>query len=98
LIRVEQELLQKFQPASVAPVGAPHALAVTGKSSGARKMSTRGGTATLPIQGETPELSGANWLKSPPVSSMDLRGQAVLVDFWTSSCIRGLSAVPYAKA
>jgi hypothetical protein len=36
----------------------------------------------------TPSLGGATgWLNSEPLGSAELRGQVVLVDFWTLTCI-----------
>jgi cytochrome c biogenesis protein CcdA/thiol-disulfide isomerase/thioredoxin len=42
-----------------------------------------------------PELprTGA-WLNSPPLQLQDLRGQAVLIDFWTWDCVNCLRSVP----
>lgn len=46
-----------------------------------------------------PPLTGATqWLNSPPLSSEELRGKVVLVDFWTYSCINCLRTLPYLKA
>src|SRR5690606_10515887 len=38
------------------------------------------------------------WLNSPPLDAAALRGQVVLVDFWTYSCINCLRALPYTRA
>ena len=52
----------------------------------------------LPIEGDIPSLRGATaWLNSPALSSEELRGKVVLVDFWTYSCINCLRALPYVK-
>ena len=46
-----------------------------------------------------PEISGATaWINSPAVTSEELRGKVVLVDFWTYSCINCLRTLPYIKA
>lgn len=46
-----------------------------------------------------PSLAGAiGWLNSPPLDAAALRGQVVLVDFWTYSCINCLRALPYTRA
>jgi thiol-disulfide isomerase/thioredoxin len=46
-----------------------------------------------------PELSGAiGWLSSPALSRQSLRGNVVLVDFWTYTCINSLRPLPYVKA
>jgi cytochrome c biogenesis protein CcdA/thiol-disulfide isomerase/thioredoxin len=46
--------------------------------------------------GPAPELTGiVNWINSPPLSLMMLRGKVVLIDFWTYSCINCLRTLPY---
>lgn len=46
-----------------------------------------------------PALGGATeWLNSEPLDRSDLRGQAVLVDFWTLTCINWLRAQPHVRA
>jgi thiol-disulfide isomerase/thioredoxin len=53
----------------------------------------------LPIEGELPSLEGATgWLNSPPLSSADLRGKVVLIDFWTYTCINWLRTLGYVRA
>ena len=43
-------------------------------------------------------LRGAvEWLNSPPLTTDTLRGKAVLVDFWTYSCINCLRTLPYVR-
>ncbi len=55
--------------------------------------------APLPMEGEMPSLGGATaWLNSPPLSAADLRGNVVLVDFWTYTCINWLRTLPYVRA
>ncbi len=38
------------------------------------------------------------WLNSEPLSSADLRGRVVLVDFWTYTCVNWLRTLPYLRA
>ena len=46
-----------------------------------------------------PDLNGAvAWLNSSPLSTKELRGKVVLVNFWTYSCINSLRELPYMKA
>jgi thiol-disulfide isomerase/thioredoxin len=53
----------------------------------------------LPVEGELPSLGGATgWLNSPPLTVADLRGNVVLVDFWTYTCINWLRQLPYVRA
>ncbi|MFC7379595.1 cytochrome c biogenesis protein DipZ [Brevundimonas sp. GCM10030266] len=53
----------------------------------------------LPVEGIMPPLRGATtWLNSPPLTTEQLRGKVVVVDFWTYSCINCLRSIPYVKA
>jgi thiol-disulfide isomerase/thioredoxin len=53
----------------------------------------------LPIEGELPSLGGATvWLNSPPLAAAGLRGNVVLIDFWTYTCINWLRTLPYVRA
>jgi thiol-disulfide isomerase/thioredoxin len=46
-----------------------------------------------------PSLGGATeWLNSEPLDSAELRGQVVIVDFWTFTCINWLRTEPYVRA
>lgn len=46
-----------------------------------------------------PSLAGATeWLNSGPLSPAGLRGHAVLVDFWTLTCINWLRTEPYIRS
>ena len=46
-----------------------------------------------------PSLGGATaWLNSEPLGPAELRGQIVLVDFWTFTCINWLRQEPYVRA
>jgi len=38
------------------------------------------------------------WLNSAPLSSEELRGRVVLVDFWTYTCVNWLRTAPYLRA
>jgi thiol-disulfide isomerase/thioredoxin len=50
-------------------------------------------------EGPLPDLGGAiGWLNSAPINSKSLRGNVVLVDFWTYTCINSLRPLPYVKA
>ncbi len=51
------------------------------------------GTAPLPSL-----RSATGWLNSKPLTSQDLKGKVVLVDFWDYSCINCIRAVPYVRA
>jgi cytochrome c biogenesis protein CcdA/thiol-disulfide isomerase/thioredoxin len=52
-------------------------------------------TPALPALGTMPPLSGATgWLQSRPLSTADLRGKVVLVEFWTFGCVNCQRALP----
>ena len=60
---------------------------------------TRPFHSDLPVEGPAPSLDGAvTWLNSPPLTSAELRGKVVLVDFWTYSCINCIRTIPYVRA
>eukprot|EP01032_Pedospumella_encystans_P031434 gene31434-35485_t len=55
--------------------------------------------SSLPVEGTAPGFDGAvTWLNSAPLTSRQLRGKVVLVDFWTYSCINCLRTLPYLRA
>ena len=45
-----------------------------------------------------PPLRGTQWFNTEPLSTADLRGRTVLVDFWTLTCINWLRTQPYVRA
>ena len=52
----------------------------------------------LPVEGRLPPLGGATgWLNSQPLTAADLRGNVVLVDFGTYTCINWLRSLPYLR-
>ena len=53
----------------------------------------------LPVESELPSFEGATgWLNSPPLTPAGLRGNVVLVNFWTFTCINWLRQLPYVRA
>jgi thiol-disulfide isomerase/thioredoxin len=55
--------------------------------------------SSLRAEGHLPSFDGATeWLNSAPLSPADLRGQVVLVDFWTLTCINWLRTQPHIRA
>src|SRR5271165_5703784 len=56
-------------------------------------------TSDLSRQGTIPSLAGATaWLNTEPLTVGALRGRAVIVDFWTLTCINWLRTEPYVRA
>ena len=50
-------------------------------------------------EGDLPSLHGATgWLNSKPLTSADLRGKVVLVNFWTYTCVNWRRTLPYVRA
>jgi thiol-disulfide isomerase/thioredoxin len=50
-------------------------------------------------QSELASLERADlWINSPPLNAQALRGKAVLIDFWTYTCINWLRTLPYVRA
>ncbi len=48
---------------------------------------------------QMPGFGGATeWLNSEPLAAAELRGHAVVVDFWTLTCINWLRTEPYVRA
>jgi thiol-disulfide isomerase/thioredoxin len=55
--------------------------------------------APLPAEGHLPGFDGATgWLNSPPLKAEDLRGNVVLVNFWTYTCINWLRTLAHVRA
>lgn len=53
----------------------------------------------LPDEGRLPSFDRATtWLNSEPLTSRGLRGQVVLVDCWTYTCVNWLRTLPYLRA
>jgi len=56
-------------------------------------------TVQLPIEGELPSLDSATeWLNSEPLTAAGLRGNVVLINFGTYTCINWLRSLPYVRA
>jgi cytochrome c biogenesis protein CcdA/thiol-disulfide isomerase/thioredoxin len=58
-----------------------------------------GGRLELGVEGRLPSLDGLGpWINSPPLSTKDLEGKVVVIDFWTYSCINCIRSIPYVRA
>ncbi len=57
------------------------------------------GTAEpMPPAPEFTRSDAAGWLNSPPLQLEELRGEVVLVEFWTFGCINCVRSIPWIKA
>ncbi len=54
--------------------------------------------AELPIAPPFPATEPAAWINSPPLSLKALRGQVVLIEFWTFGCSNCRNTLPWLKA
>ena len=53
---------------------------------------------SLGVGTKAPEFQDvANWINSQPLAMEELRGQVVLVDFWTYTCVNCIRTMPYLK-
>jgi hypothetical protein len=72
--------LSDANAAPAADAAPPTAQASQGNSPTSEQMSL---LKSLNRRGAAPELSNPVWLNSPPLRLADLRGQVVVIDFWT---------------
>jgi cytochrome c biogenesis protein CcdA/thiol-disulfide isomerase/thioredoxin len=87
---LEQSLLDKLRPQ-------PTTTTMSGSSM--MRAKPGGESEALPVEGVAPSLDGAvEWLNSKPLTTEELTGKVVVVDFWTYSCINCLRAIPYVRA
>jgi cytochrome c biogenesis protein CcdA/thiol-disulfide isomerase/thioredoxin len=103
---LEQSLIDKIHPSAAG--GATMAMSNSMMKNSMMKSDSADGHAMmmsaakpagdLPVEGEVPSFAGATlWLNSPPLSTAELRGKVVMVDFWTYSCINCLRALPFVQ-
>jgi thiol-disulfide isomerase/thioredoxin len=53
---------------------------------------------TGPLAPEFSQTDAAAWLNSKPLSLADLRGQVLMVEFWTFACGNCVNSIPWVKA
>ena len=91
----EQGLIDRFRPVVHAREADPSAVAMKASL----PAETVVPDVALGNEGPMPSLDGAvSWLNSGKLTTQDLRGKVVLIDFWTYSCINCLRALPYVEA
>jgi cytochrome c biogenesis protein CcdA/thiol-disulfide isomerase/thioredoxin len=88
---LEQGLLDKLRPQQSTTAMSDPSMMMRAKPAGDNEA--------LPVEGPAPSLDGAvEWLNSKPLTTEQLKGKVVVVDFWTYSCINCLRAIPYVRA
>jgi cytochrome c biogenesis protein CcdA/thiol-disulfide isomerase/thioredoxin len=71
----------------------------TRKQLGQRCLASKPASNALKDYGPAPDFAGISaWINSRPETVSALRGNVVLVDFWTYSCINCLRTLPHLKA
>lgn len=100
---VEQSLIDRFAPAvpSATPFAAaqPSAASETSGTGPVLADARQVYRSSLPVEGVLPPLDGAtDWLNSKPLTTEEMRGKVVLIDFWTYSCINCIRTLPYLRA
>ena len=56
------------------------------------------GTVGGEVGNRAPQFTGiANWINSPALSMQELRGQVILIDFWTYTCVNCIRTFPYLR-
>jgi cytochrome c biogenesis protein CcdA/thiol-disulfide isomerase/thioredoxin len=74
-------------------------MAMNGNPAAMMKAAEAPASKALPVEGSLPSFTCAvEWLNSPPLTPDELKGNVVLVDFWTYSCINCLRSIPYVRA
>ncbi|PZM15139.1 cytochrome c biogenesis protein DipZ [Rhizobium tubonense] len=92
--RIEQTLLDSFNARNSKPT-----LVASNSMTLAAGDARQGFRSDLPVEGRFPSLGGAaEWPNSQPLTTDQLRGKVVLVDFWTYSCINCIRTLPYVQA
>jgi cytochrome c biogenesis protein CcdA/thiol-disulfide isomerase/thioredoxin len=86
---LEQSLLDRLRPRETTAMSGPSMM----------RAKPGGQPEELSVEGPAPSLDGATeWLNSKPLTTEELKGKVVVVDFWTYSCINCLRSIPYIRA
>jgi thiol-disulfide isomerase/thioredoxin len=98
---VDTRVLSKLSSAQTANIESGLARKL-GASQAMNDTTARTGTMgelILPVEGTLPPLNGLGpWFNSKPLAREQLKGNVVVIDFWTYSCINCLRSLPYLKA
>ena len=74
------------------------AVAVAGDGPMVHSAGTPPARGTTAAAAQPSLLEAQQWLNTAPLRAEELRGKAMLVNFWTYSCINSLRALPYVRA
>jgi len=74
------------------------AVAVAGDGPLVHSAGTPPARGTTAAAAQPSLLEAQQWLNTAPLRAEELRGKAMLVNFWTYSCINSLRALPYVRA
>lgn len=86
------------QKAQDAPAESPSATAVQSPTLVPISESTDSRTVGGAVGNRAPEFKGIfNWINSEPLTMEELRGQVVLIDFWTYTCVNCIRTFPFLK-
>ncbi|MBE9182819.1 thioredoxin family protein [Oculatella sp. LEGE 06141] len=81
---------------AVAAIAHHHSRDTSGQSTAPDGVAVTGASSLLSRQGEMPEFQGiSQWLNSPPLTVAGLKGNAILVQFWTFACINCQRTLPH---
>lgn len=53
--------------------------------------------AAQPLDRPAPDWNGSQWINTDPLTTEDLEGRVVLVEFWTFGCYNCVNVEPYIK-
>lgn len=99
--RADARSITRTLAAVISVLLAGTALTAVAIAASGRMMHSMGAHTTQnpATSGEVPALVATHqWLNTAPLQADDLRGKAILVNFWTYSCINSLRALPYVRA
>src|ERR1700722_13980652 len=92
----------KFAPANGSSSCGGSSTAVHAAPANASQATLLAAANQLPALGAAPEFTETeDWFNTPgdkPLTLASLRGRAVLIDFWTYTCINCIRTLPYLKA
>ena len=100
---LDTRVLAKLSSAQTTGIenGIAQRLGVSHRMRESRARQNAMGQLELPVEGTLPQIEKLGlgpWFNSPPLTTQQLKGKVVVIDFWTYSCINCLRSIPYVKA